>query len=113
MGNDQLAKRTRAVTDDLCGHAAISPDPRFEVRELGEIDMVSRALATLDLVTHDDALRAFPAVHPEDHTLSYGFLTQTPILDDVMLHPGASVCKAELAVHCGRRLVGHKIAKQL
>jgi len=27
--------------------AAIAPDPRFEVKGLGEIDMVSRALATL------------------------------------------------------------------
>jgi hypothetical protein len=49
--------------------------PRFEVRELGEIDMVSRARATLDLVTHDDAWPAFPAVHLEGHTvLSYGEL---------------------------------------
>ncbi len=30
------------------------PGPRFEMRELGEIDMTSRALATLDLVDHDD-----------------------------------------------------------
>jgi hypothetical protein len=37
--------------------------PRFEVRELGEIDMVSMAPATLDLVTHDDAQPTFPAVH--------------------------------------------------
>jgi acyl-CoA synthetase (AMP-forming)/AMP-acid ligase II len=29
----------------------------------------------------------------------------------VVLRPGASVRKAELAVHCGRRLAGHKIAK--
>jgi hypothetical protein len=42
--------------------AAISPDPRFEVRELAEIDMVSTAL---DLVTRDDARPAFPAVHLE------------------------------------------------
>jgi hypothetical protein len=44
---------TRTVTGDLCGctgRAAMSPGPRFEVRELGEIDMVSVALATLDLV---------------------------------------------------------------
>ena len=51
--------------------------PRFEVRELGEIDMVSIALATLDLVTHDDAQPAFPAVHLEGHTvLSYGELAE-------------------------------------
>jgi bile acid-coenzyme A ligase len=30
----------------------------------------------------------------------------------VMLHPGASVRKAELAAHCGRRLAGYKIPKQ-
>ena len=37
--------------------------------------MVSRALATLDLVSHDDARPAFPAVHLEGHTvLSYGEL---------------------------------------
>jgi len=30
-----------------------STRPRFEVRELGEIDMVSRARAALDLVTND------------------------------------------------------------
>jgi hypothetical protein len=33
------------------------------VKELGEIDMASMALATLDLVTHDDARLVFPAVH--------------------------------------------------
>ena len=74
----QLAGRTRTVTDDLCGctgRAAISPDPPFDVEELGEIDMVSMALATLDLVTHDDARPAFPAVHLEGHAvLSYGEL---------------------------------------
>jgi hypothetical protein len=44
------------------------------VRELGEIDMVSRALATLDLLTHD-ARPVFPAVHLEGHAvLSYGEL---------------------------------------
>jgi hypothetical protein len=43
----QVRERTRAVTDGLCGctgRAAISPDLRFEVKELGEIDMVSMAL---------------------------------------------------------------------
>jgi hypothetical protein len=45
------------------------------VKELGGIDMVSRALAALDLVTHGDARPAFPAVHLEGHTvLSYGEL---------------------------------------
>jgi non-ribosomal peptide synthetase component F len=57
------------------GQRGQSPDPRFEVKELGEIDMVSRALATLDLVGHDDARPASPAVHLEGHTvLSYGEL---------------------------------------
>jgi hypothetical protein len=56
--DSRVSTRTRTVTDDLCGctgRAAMSPDPRFEVRELGEIDMVSMALATLDLVADDDA----------------------------------------------------------
>jgi bile acid-coenzyme A ligase len=30
----------------------------------------------------------------------------------VVLRPGASVRKAELAAHCGRRLAGYKIPKQ-
>jgi bile acid-coenzyme A ligase len=30
----------------------------------------------------------------------------------VVLHPGESVRKAELAAHCGRRLAGYKIPKQ-
>jgi hypothetical protein len=48
---------------------------RRQVRELGEIDMASTAPATLDLVTHDDAQPAFPAVHLEDRTvLTYGEL---------------------------------------
>jgi hypothetical protein len=34
---------TRTVTGELCGCAAISPDHRFEVKELGEITMVSMA----------------------------------------------------------------------
>jgi hypothetical protein len=38
--------------------------------------MVSTAPATLDLVTHDDARPAFPAVHLEGHAvLSCGELT--------------------------------------
>jgi hypothetical protein len=37
------------------------------MKELGEIDMASRALATLEFVTRDDAQQAFPAVHPEGH----------------------------------------------
>src|SRR5437870_7852358 len=46
-----------------------------QVRGVGEIDMASMALPTLDLVTHDDAQPAFPAVHLEDRTvLSYGEL---------------------------------------
>ena len=61
----QIAERIRTVAGDLRGRAAISPDLRFEVKELGEIDMVPRALATLDLVTHDDAQPVFPAVHLE------------------------------------------------
>jgi hypothetical protein len=40
------------------------------MKELGEIDMASRALATLELVTRDDAQPAFPAVHLEGHVLS-------------------------------------------
>jgi len=45
------------------------------VKELGEIDMVSGALATLDLVTHDGAQPAFPAAHLEGHAvLSYSEL---------------------------------------
>ena len=48
---------------------------RLDVKELGEIEMVSMALATLDLVTHDDAQPTFPAVHLEGPTvLSYGEL---------------------------------------
>jgi hypothetical protein len=46
----------------------ITRPSRFEVKELGEIDMVSMELATLDLVTHDEAQPAFPAVHLEGHT---------------------------------------------
>jgi hypothetical protein len=49
--------------------------PPSEVRELGEIDMVARALATLDLVGHDGAQPGWPAVFLEGHAvLSYGEL---------------------------------------
>ncbi|HZR54235.1 MAG TPA: hypothetical protein VFB06_32640 [Streptosporangiaceae bacterium] len=46
----------------------MSSEPRFEVKELGEIDMVSRAPATLNLMTHGDARPAFPAEYLEGHT---------------------------------------------
>jgi hypothetical protein len=39
------------------------------VKEPGETAMVSMALATLDLVTHDDAQPAFPAVHLGGHAV--------------------------------------------
>src|ERR1022692_2259353 len=76
----QLAELTRTITDDRCGCtgcAAISPAPPFRSERADEIDMVSMALATLDLVTHDNAQPTFPAVHLEDHTvLSYGELAE-------------------------------------
>jgi hypothetical protein len=56
-------RRTRTVTGDLRGCAAISPHRGFEVKELGGIDMVPMRLAALDLVTHDDARSAFPVVY--------------------------------------------------
>jgi hypothetical protein len=46
----QVSERTRVVSDGLCGRAgrvAISPDLRFEVKEAGEIDVVSMALRGL------------------------------------------------------------------
>ena len=43
VNEDSAACTARAVTGDLCGCAAISPDHRFEVKELGEITMVSMA----------------------------------------------------------------------
>jgi hypothetical protein len=50
----RVSTRTCTVTGDLCGYTGRAPRyhqaPRFEVRELGEIDMVSMALATLDSV---------------------------------------------------------------
>jgi hypothetical protein len=48
------------VTSDLCGcagRAEISPDPRSEVRELGDIDVAAMPRATLDPATYGDALR--------------------------------------------------------
>ena len=49
--------------------------PCLDVEELGEIDVVFMALATLDLVTHEDARPGFPAVYLEGHAvLSYGEL---------------------------------------
>src|ERR1700685_3991590 len=80
--SDQLAKRARTVPTTCsrtqsAGCSRRRPERhagRFEVKELGEIDM-SMPLATLDLVTHDGAQLAFPAVHLEGHTvLSYGEL---------------------------------------
>jgi hypothetical protein len=45
------------------------------VKEPGETDMVPMTLATLDLVTHDDAQPAFPAVYLGGHdVLSCGEL---------------------------------------
>jgi acyl-CoA synthetase (AMP-forming)/AMP-acid ligase II len=57
------------------------------VKELGEIDMASMALATLDFVTHDNAQPAFPAVHLEGHTvLSYGELAELVGESERVLH---------------------------
>jgi hypothetical protein len=65
--DSRVSIRTRTVTGDPCGCTGGAPRchqaPRFAVRELGEIDMVSMALATLDLVARDDARPAFPAVY--------------------------------------------------
>ena len=48
---------------------------RFKVRELGAIDMVSMALATLDLATHHDEQATSPAAYLDGHTvLSHGDL---------------------------------------
>jgi hypothetical protein len=58
------------------------------MKELGEIDMVSRALATLELVTCEDAQPAFPAVRPEGHT---ALSTAT----GPWLQPGSASCPAD------------------
>jgi hypothetical protein len=42
----QLAERTRMVTGDLCGCTGrrdVTRPPRFEMKELGEVTMVSTA----------------------------------------------------------------------
>jgi len=43
VDSDQLAERKRTVTDDRFGRAAITRPPVSELRELGEIKMVSMA----------------------------------------------------------------------
>ena len=63
MWTVQLAGCACTVCGGLCGCAVMSSDPRFDVGELGEIDMVSRALAALDLVTNDAARPGFWHVH--------------------------------------------------
>jgi hypothetical protein len=88
----RVSTRTRTVTGDLCGCArpAMSLGPRFEVRELGEIDMVPTALATLDLVAHDDARLAFPAAYLEGHAVpSYGELAAVSGIQAGGLYSGA------------------------
>jgi hypothetical protein len=87
VNEDSAACTARAVTGDLCGGAAISPDPRSDMKELGEIDMAHRALATLELVTHDDAQPAFPALRLVDHGLS----TAT----ESWLQPRSASCSAD------------------
>ena len=86
------------VTDDLCGctgRAAISPDPRFEVKELGEIDMVSRALATLDLVTRDDAQPAFPPVRLLPPSIDHELLESPGTGTEYWLQPRSASCSAD------------------
>jgi hypothetical protein len=55
----QVSECTHGVTEDLCGctgRAADTTRPRFEVRELGEIDTVSRAsLSSADTSAHGRA----------------------------------------------------------
>src|SRR5512146_3051592 len=69
--NDRQSRRGLSAAACICS----SRRQVRQVRGVGEIDMVSMAQPTLDLVTHDDAQPAFPAVHLEDRTvLSYGEL---------------------------------------
>ncbi|HWN63243.1 MAG TPA: hypothetical protein VNO25_21520, partial [Streptosporangiaceae bacterium] len=61
--------------------------------------MVSRALATLDLVSHGDARPAFPAVHLEGQTvLSYGELAG---LADLGYRPAAEPVAGTSAARMG------------
>jgi hypothetical protein len=55
--------RSPATCAGVPGAPRYHQAPVFETKELGEIDMVSLALATVDLVTHDDAQPGFPPVH--------------------------------------------------
>jgi hypothetical protein len=66
------------------------------VRELGEIDMVSVARATLDLVTHDAARPAFPAVYLEGHTVA--FLPAS--IDHELLEPADTGTGSWLQLRC-------------
>jgi hypothetical protein len=82
----------------VCLGSRVSEDSHrtpFRVEELGEIDMVSRALATLDLVGHGDARPASPAVFLEGRAvLSYGELAGL-----AGGHLAAVICGAGDVVH--------------
>jgi len=90
-----------------------------QLREAGEIDMTSMAPATLDLVTHDDARPAFPAVHLEDRTvLSYGELAGlVGEFERVLRHDGKALvlCAgdrelATLLAYLAALRLGHAVA---
>jgi hypothetical protein len=80
------------------------------VKEPGETDMVSMALATLDLVTHDDAQPAFPAVHLGGHSvLSCGELAGLAGESERVLRAGGRDLPALLACLAALR-PGHAVA---
>ena len=70
---------------------------RFDVKEPGEIDMVSRALATLDLVTHDNAQPAFPAVLSHGELAGYKIPKHFMFVDQVPRSAAGKIQRWRLA----------------
>ena len=70
---------------------------RFDVKEPGEIDMVSRALATLDLVTHDNAQPAFPAVLSHGELAGYKIPKHFTFVDQVPRSAAGKIQRWRLA----------------
>jgi bile acid-coenzyme A ligase len=108
--NDQAIRTTLDGFATVGDHGRLDRDGYLYL-EPRDHDIINVGGEKVDPDEVEAALRAHPAViDAAAVAVPHGTLGSV-VGAHVVLHPGASVRRAELAAHCGRRLAGYKIPK--
>jgi bile acid-coenzyme A ligase len=108
--NDQVIRTTLDAFATVGDHGRLDWDGYLYL-EPRDHDVINVGGEKVDPDEVEAALRDHPAV-VDAAAVAVPHQTLGSVVGvHVVLHPGASVRRAELAAHCGRRLAGHKIPK--